>query len=137
MKAVAKMKSKIFALLLRIAGFLASIGFPIWATSTQVTILRSSCRESMLERIGITAGGAAIIVFIVGFTVWRYLSVWFREKLKSHRTLLGFSTIGYVMILCAKPLLSTLEVIFLGLVIGSAVAVICYAFADLMDGGNK
>lgn len=137
MKAVAGMKSKIFAFLLKLTGFLASIGFPIWAASSQIAILRASCGDSILERIGITAGGAVIIVFIVGFTAWRYVSVWFREKLRSHRTLVGFFLIGYIMILCIRPLLGTLEVIFLGGTLGAAVAVVCYALADIIEERNK
>lgn len=132
------MRRKIFAFFLRIIGFLSSIGFPIWATSTQIAILRASCGESTLERIGVTAAGAVVIVFIVGFTLWRYVSVWFREKLRSHRTLLGFFLVGYVLILCIRPVMDILEIVFLGGAIGAAIAVVCYVIADLLkEKGSK
>ena len=36
------MKYKFFALIFTITGFVASLGLPIWAVSTQVMILRES-----------------------------------------------------------------------------------------------
>ena len=126
------MKYKFFALIFTVTGFLASLILPIWAVSTQVMILRESGKSSVLETLGVTAGGIAIITFIVIFTVWRYFSVFIREKLKPQRTLIGFFGIGYLMILLIRRMMDALELIFLFGTIGATVAVICYFIADLL-----
>ena len=128
------MKSKVFAFILTFVGFAASIGCPVWAASTQMAILRAQCGESVLERIGVTAAGTVVIGFIVAIVFWKYFSAFFREKLGSHRTALGFFLIGYGLIYAIKTFIGALEVIFLFGVIGAAVAVVCFYFADVLRG---
>ena len=128
------MKSKFFAGLLTVLGFLASIGFPVWATSTQIIILRSQCTESILERIGVTAAGAAIIGFIVVLVFWKYFSVFIREKLGAHRTAFGFFAIGWALIFVIKTFINALEMIFLFGAIGAAIAILCFYSSDVLKG---
>ena len=128
------MKSKFFAGLLTVLGFLASIGFPVWAASTQIIILRSQCTESVLERIGVTASGATIICFIVVLVFWKYFSYSFKEKLRSHRTAFGIFLVGYFIFIAIKNLINTLEIIFLFGMIGSSIAMLCFYFADVLKG---
>ena len=92
------MKRWLFAKLFTLLGLLSAIGFPIWAVSTQITILLKNCGESALDRLGLTLSGAVAIASIVGLVLWKYLSALFRDKLRSHRTPLGFFCIGYLAV---------------------------------------
>lgn len=124
------MKYKIWSLFFTLLGFTASLGVPVWAVSTQVAILAETCEASVLDQIGVAAGGAVIIAFIVVLTLWRYFSVLIRERLRPHRTLLGFFLIGYLVIVCIQYVIETLEVVFLGGTIGAAIAVVCFFISD-------
>ena len=129
------MARRCLATLCSVVGFLSSLAFPIWAAATQMAILRVQCGNSALDRIGVTAGGAILIAFLVGLTVWRYLSARLREVLRPGRTLFGFFAVGYGLILAVRTMLSSLEVIFLGGLVGATVAMILYAVADHLREG--
>ena len=130
------MKRRALSLLFTLIGFVASIGFPVWATSTQITILLKNCGDSALDRIGITLSGFVVVSGIVGLVVWKYISALFREKLKSQRTALGFFCIGYAIVFIINYLSTALELILLYGVIGSAIAVICFRISDYYKGGK-
>ena len=130
------MKNKLLAGLIRVIGFLFSIGLPVWAVSTHIAILRSQCGESVLERIGVTTSGAIVIGIIVALVFWKYFSVFLREKLGSHRTLFGFFVVGYVLIFAVKTFINALELIFLCGAVGAAIAIVCFYFADVIAGAK-
>lgn len=129
------MKNRIFALFFTVFGFLASIGFPVWAISKQIIILRANCSESVLDKLGVTLSGAVAIVCIVALVAWKYFSALFREKLRSHRTPLAFFVIGYLAVFIINHLADALELIFLFGVIGAAIAVVCYKISDCLKEG--
>ena len=118
-------------------GFLSSLAFPIWAAASQMAILRAQCGDSLIERMGVTVSGAILIAFVVGLTVWRYVSARLREVLRPQRTLFGFFAVGYALILAVRTMISSLEVLFLGGLVGASVAVICYAVADRLREGAR
>ena len=124
------MKNKIFAKLLIALGLVVSIGAPVWATSTQIAVLKSQCGESMLDKIGVTLSGAVAIGCIVLIVVWKYISAVFREKLKGNRTPFIFMFIGFVVVSVIQMFAEALESILFWGAVGSLVAVICYYFAD-------
>lgn len=130
------MRNRIFAWLFIVVGFLASIGFPVWAVSKQIVILRANCGESVLDRIGVTLSGAVAVACIVGLVTWKYVSALFRDKLRSHRTPLAFFTIGYLVIFVINYLSDALGLIFLFGSIGATVAVICYRISDHLKEGR-
>jgi DMSO/TMAO reductase YedYZ heme-binding membrane subunit len=130
------MKRRGLSLLFTLIGFAASIGFPVWAVSTQITVLLKNCGESALDRLGVTLSGFVVIACIVGLVLWKYLSAVFREKLKSQRTALGFFCIGYAMVFIINYLSSALELIFLFGAIGAAIAAICFRISDHFKGGK-
>lgn len=120
---------------LRAVGFLSSVGFPLWAAASQVVLLRADCGARALDRLGVTAAGAVLVACLVGFTVWRLVATRLREVLRPRRTLFGFFAVGYGLILVLRSMLSSLEIIFLGGLVGTAVAVVCYALADRLREG--
>ena len=124
------MKYKLLSFLCTFLGFAFSIGCPIGAAMTQVVFLKSQAEVSVADKIGITASGVAIAIFVVAITLWKYISVLFREKMRSHRTLVGFWVVGYLLILCVKCLFDSLEVIFLGGAIGAVLAVVLFHLSD-------
>ena len=124
------MKYKLLSCLCTFFGFVFSICCPIGAAATQVVFLRSQAEASISEKIGITASGIVIAIFVIAITLWKYLSVLFREKMKSQRTLIGFWVVGYLLILCVKRLFDSLEIIFLGGVVGAVLAVLLFYLSD-------
>lgn len=128
------MKRWLLARFFTLLGFVASIGFPVWAVSTQIIILRANCGESVLDRLGVTLSGAVAIVCIVVLVAWKYFSALFRDKFRSHRTPLAFFTIGYLVVFVINYLADSLELIFLFGAIGAAVAAICYYVSDMLKG---
>lgn len=129
------MRNRIFALFFTLIGFASSIAFPVWAISKQIIILRSGCGESALDKLGVTLSGAVAICCIVALVAWKYFSVLFREKLRSHRTPLAFFVIGYLAVFIINYLADALELIFLFGVIGAAIAVVCYKISDYLKEG--
>lgn len=125
------MKNKFFGILFTVLGFILSVGFPVWALSSQVTLLRADCGISFSERLGLTFSGFTVILLIIFINFWKYFSVFIGQRLKSGRTPLAFFAIGYLVILAIGRLFSILEVIFLFGVIGSFSAVLCYKVADI------
>lgn len=129
------MRNRIFALFFTLLGFVSSIAFPVWAISKQIIILRANCGESALDKLGVTLSGAVAICCIVALVAWKYFSVLFREKLRSHRTPLAFFMIGYLAVFIINYLADALELIFLFGVIGAAIAVVCYKISDCLKEG--
>ena len=132
------MKYKLWAAAFTVLGFLASVGFPVWAVLSQMAILRTACETSVFEKFDLAIGGIAVIVFIVALTVIRYVSAIFKEKFRPQRTLFSFFVVGYVMIITIRYMIASLEIIFLGGSIGAMIAVVCYFIADqLKEKGKK
>ena len=129
------MRNRIFALFFTLIGFASSIAFPVWAISKQIIILRANCGESVFDKLGVTLSGAVAIAWIVALVAWKYFSVLFREKLRSHRTPLAFFVIGYLAVFIINYLADALELIFLFGVIGAAIAVVCYKISDYLKEG--
>lgn len=126
------MKYKFWSAFFTLIGFVASVALPIWATVSQVIVIKSNCDMSIWDTIGITLSGAVIVAVLVFFTLWKYFSAKIKEKMKPQRTLFGFFAVGYVIILVIKTLLTTIEAIFLAGAIGTAIAVICYYISDII-----
>ena len=131
------MKYKLWAAAFTILGFVASLGFPVWAVLSQMAILREACKESIFDRFDLTIGGIAVIVFIVALTIIRYISACFKEKFKPQRTLFSFFAIGYIMIIVIRHMIDALEIVFLGGLIGATIAVICFFIADQLKEKGK
>lgn len=129
------MRNRIFALFFTLLGFASSIAFPVWAISKQIIILRANCGESVLDKLGVTLSGAVAICCIVALVVWKYFSVLFREKLRSHRTPLAFSVIGYLVVFIIDYIADALALILLFMAIGAAIAVVCYKISDCLKEG--
>lgn len=125
------MKNKFFGILFTVLGFILSVGFPVWALSSQVTLLRADCGISFSERLGLTFSGFIVILLIIFLNFWKYFSSFLEKRLKSGRTPLAFFGVGYLVILAIGRLFSILEVIFLFGAIGSLSATLCYKVADI------
>ena len=130
------MKRWLLARFFTLLGFVAAIGFPVWAVSTEVTVLLKNCDGSALDRLGVTLSGFVAIASIVCLVLWKYLSALFREKLRSHRTALGFFCIGYFAVFIINYLASALELIFLFGAIGAAIGAICFRVSDHLKEGR-
>ena len=124
------MRSRFLSALFTILGLIAAIGFPIAAATTQVRFLCSQADVSFADKVGLTASGIAVGVFIIGFTVWKYISVLLRERLKTHRTLFGFWATGYLVFLVVENLIDSLQIIFLGGAIGTTFAIVFFYLSD-------
>lgn len=129
------MKRWLSAQFFTLLGFASAIGFPIWAVSTQITILLKNCDGSVFDRLGLTLSGAVAVACIVGLVLWKYFSALFREKLRSHRTALGFFSIGYCLIFIIHYLSSALELIFRFGAIGAAISAVCFEISDHIKEG--
>lgn len=131
------MKNKFFFILFTCLGFLASVGFPVFALASQVTLLKADCGVSLSDRLGLTLSGFVAVLFIIFINVWKFAVSFIGARLKAHRTPLVFFTVGYLVTLAVARLFSALEVIFLFGIIGSLLAVVFYKFADRFIGGGK
>ena len=122
------MKNKALSVLFTVLGFAFSLIPPIWAANTQIAFLRQ--KESLLEIVGITAGGAVVIGAVVIIVFWKYFSDFFKSRLRSNRTAFGFFLIGYLVIVSIGRLIETLELIFLFGMLGAAVSIVLFRISD-------
>lgn len=111
-----------------------AILLPVYAASTQIVFLRSQCAESMLERVGVTASGVAVIGFIVILVFWKYFAPLIRKKFGTSRTAFGFFFIGWGLIFVIKTFIGALESIFLFGAIGGGLSMVCFYFSDILKG---